>query len=116
VSARHCGTKLGAMLTELTDPGAGGPMASIYRDPMGRLPTVTEIDSQTRRNRFRRGFALVKQREAMMDGRSDGSPHVCGRREKASTNPEKYGHRCYVDLKLPDSAETAYPINPRRYD
>jgi predicted CoA-binding protein len=29
----------------------------------------------------------------------------------ASTNPEKYGYKCYVDLKR--FGKTAYPINPR---
>ncbi len=29
----------------------------------------------------------------------------------ASTNPEKYGYKCYVDLKR--FCKTAYPINPR---
>lgn len=29
----------------------------------------------------------------------------------ASTNPEKYGHLCYVDLKR--FGKTVYPINPR---
>ncbi|MBC8101365.1 MAG: CoA-binding protein [Cytophagales bacterium] len=29
----------------------------------------------------------------------------------ASTNPEKYGYKCYVDLKR--FGKTVYPINPR---
>ena len=29
----------------------------------------------------------------------------------ASTNPEKYGHKCYVDLKR--FGKTVYPVNPR---
>lgn len=42
--------------------------------------------------------------EAMLAARSFA---VAG----ASTNPEKYGHKCYVDLKR--FGKTVYPINPR---